>query len=86
MREEIQKRIVNDNRPYFSHLQLFRSNLLRKRTKVKLYKTCVRPVIAREAGTWTLRATDELALQILERRIMRSIYGLIRTKKLENKN
>jgi len=35
-KEEIQKRIVNGNRAYFSHLQLFRSNLLCKRTEVKL--------------------------------------------------
>jgi hypothetical protein len=35
--EDIQKRIMNGNRAYFSHLQLFRSNLLRKRSKVKVY-------------------------------------------------
>jgi hypothetical protein len=61
------------NLAYFSHLQLFRSNLLCKRTKVKLYKTLVHPVIAYGAETW--RATDELTLRILERRIMRRIYG-----------
>jgi hypothetical protein len=74
--EEIQKIIVNGNSAYFSLLQLFRSNLLCKRTKVKLYKTLVRPVIAYGAETWTMRAVDELALRILERRIMR-IYGPI---------
>jgi hypothetical protein len=71
------KRIVNGNGTYFSHLQLFRSNLPRKRTEVELYKTLARPVIAYEAETRTLRATDELALRILERRIMRRLYGPI---------
>jgi hypothetical protein len=37
----------------------------------------VRPVIAYGAETWTLRATDELALWMWERRIMRIIYGHI---------
>jgi hypothetical protein len=41
---------------------------------------CVHPVIAYGAETWTLRATHELALWILERRIMRRIYGPISTQ------
>jgi hypothetical protein len=44
----------------------------------ELKLNCIRlvhPVIAYGAETWTLRATDELTLQILERRIMRRIYG-----------
>jgi hypothetical protein len=46
-----------------------------KRAEVTLHKTLVRPVVAYGAETWAQRATEELALQILERRIMRRIYG-----------
>jgi hypothetical protein len=54
--------------------------MLHKRTEVKLHKTLVHPVIAHGAETWTLRATDELAHRILERMIMRRIYGPIFTQ------
>jgi hypothetical protein len=56
--EKITKRIMSGNRAYFSHMQLFKSNISSKKTKIKLYKTLVRPV------TWTLKTTDENSLTL----------------------
>ena len=36
------------NIAYFSHLKLFKSNILAKRTKMKLYKTRIRPILTYE--------------------------------------
>ena len=37
--EEINIRIMMDNRTYFSNLKLFKFDILSKRSKMKLYKT-----------------------------------------------
>ena len=43
------------NRVYFSHLKLFKCNILSKRTKMKLYKTLIQPVVTCGAETWTIK-------------------------------
>jgi hypothetical protein len=44
-------------------------------TKVKIYRTLVRPVVAYGSETWTLKAGDENALRCFERKILRRIFG-----------
>lgn len=75
--EEINNRIILGNRAYYANLNLIKSRLLTKSTKVKLYKTLIRPVVSYAAETWTLNNGDENALRIFERKIMRRIYGPI---------
>jgi hypothetical protein len=77
LEEEVTKRIMSGNRAHFSHIQLFKSNILSKRTKIKLYKTLVRAVIMYGAETWTLKITDEQLLRVLERKIIRRICGTV---------
>ena len=48
---EIKKRIMCGNRIYFSLSHLFKSKILSKRTKLKLYKTLIRPVVTYGAET-----------------------------------
>jgi hypothetical protein len=74
---EISRRLMTGNRTYFSHIQLFKSNILSKTTKVKLYKTLVWPVVTYGSETWTLRVADENSLHVFERKIIRRIYGPI---------
>ena len=57
--EEINIRIIMGNRPYLSYLKLFESNILSKRTKMKLYKTLIRPLVTYGAETWTIKLADE---------------------------
>ena len=55
-------------------LQL-KSYLLSIKTKIKLYKTLIRPVLLYGAESWALSKATENKLQIFERKVLRKIYG-----------
>jgi hypothetical protein len=80
VQEEITKRITSGNQAYFSHILLFKSNILPKRTKIKLYKTLVCPVITYGAETWTLKIADEHSLKVFEEDYLENTCGPIRVE------
>jgi hypothetical protein len=47
---------------------------------VTLYKVLVRPVVTYASETWTLTKTDKRVLGLFERKILRSIFGVVRIK------
>jgi hypothetical protein len=61
--------------PYFAAISLFRNRLLSRATKIRLYKTLIRPVVTYGAETWTMMMKEEQALLIFERKIFRRVYG-----------
>jgi len=63
------------NTIYFVAISLFRNRFLSRATKIPLYKTLIRPIVAYGAETWTTTKKDEQALIIFERKIFRRIYG-----------
>ena len=73
--KEIQRRILAGSRTYFAAINLFRSQLLSRATKIILYKTLIRPVVSYGAEAWTLTKKEEQALLIFEMKIFRRIYG-----------
>ena len=51
VQKEIQRRILAGNRTYFAAISLFRNRLLSRATKILLYKTLIRPIVAYGAET-----------------------------------
>jgi len=56
-------------------LCLFRSKLLSRKNKEKLYTSYLRPVVTYACCTWATTAGDENKLNIFERMVIRRIYG-----------
>ena len=52
---------------------------MRRRTKLTLYKTLIRPVVLYGIETTTLLAEDLNALGVFERKVLRTIYGGVQT-------
>ncbi|XP_055539027.1 uncharacterized protein LOC129726410 [Wyeomyia smithii] len=78
--KEIRRRNQAGNRAYFSFRKTMRSNRVRRRTKLKLYKTLVRPVVLYGLETTTLLSEDLNALGVFERKVLRTIYGGVQTE------
>ena len=73
--EAVMDRIQAANRAYFANLKLFRSRLLSRTVKLRLYKTIIRPVLTFGCELWTLKENTIRQLQVFERKMLRKIYG-----------
>ena len=71
----IAKRIVKGNKAYYANAKLIKFKFLKRYTKMKIYKTVIRPVGTYSSETWTLTAKDENNLCIFGRQILRKIFG-----------
>ncbi|XP_054086050.1 putative uncharacterized transposon-derived protein F52C9.6 isoform X2 [Zeugodacus cucurbitae] len=72
---EIQRRITLANRCYFGLSRQLKSKVLSRRTKIKLYKSLIIPVLMYGAEAWTMTTSDETTLGVFERKVLRKIYG-----------
>ena len=55
--------------------KLLSNKLLNYNSKIQTYKTIIRPTVTYGCETWALTTSDENQLYILERKILRKIYG-----------
>ena len=51
---------------------------IRRETKLKIYHSLIRPIVAYGSEVWTMTVVDEKSLRIFERNILRKIYGPVR--------
>ena len=73
--KDVAARIIAGNRAYYSLRTLLKSKILSRPAKIRVYKTIIRPTITYGSETWTLNQRETTKLLVLERKILRTIYG-----------
>jgi len=71
----IKERIQTGNKAYYANLQMLKSKIIYRTSKLQIYKTLIRPVVTYGAETWTLTAAEENALRRFETKVLKKICG-----------
>jgi hypothetical protein len=69
MEEKIRERIVLGTKANCANLQFFKSRLVTKQSKLKLYRTVIRPIVTCASETWILKEAIIQKLLVFERNI-----------------
>jgi hypothetical protein len=73
--EEMKSRISVGNEAFYANQDLFKSKLLTRNSKLRMYKTLVRPVVTYVCERWVLKENIKTKLRVFERKVLRRIYG-----------
>jgi len=73
--EEIRERIAKGNKAFYANRTLFKSNLVSRKSKLKLYWSVIRPILVYSCETWVLKESIIQRLSVFERKILRKIFG-----------
>jgi hypothetical protein len=71
---DIKARMAGGNRSYRALTTIMKSRKISKGTKLKIYKTMIRPVVIYVCEGWTMSEHVEEALRVWERNILRKVY------------
>ena len=69
------ERIVKGNKAFCANRALFKSNLVSRKSKLKLYWSVIRPTVVYSCKTWVLKGSIIQRLSVFERKILRKIFG-----------
>ena len=75
LEEEIRERIMKGNKALHANRTLFKSNLVSMNSKLKLYWSVIRPIVAYGCESWVLKESVIQRLSVFERKILGKIYG-----------
>ena len=65
------------NKIYYGLKKQLQSHFLRRKTKCKLYKSLIRPVLTYGSESWTFNKGNIEKLMTFEKKILRKIYGAV---------
>jgi hypothetical protein len=77
---QIKGRIFLGNKIFYANQDLFKSKLLTKNSKLRMYKTLVRPVVTYACEMWVLKENIKTKVRVFERKVLTRIYGPTKEK------
>ena len=75
LEEEITERIVKGNKAFYANRTFFKSNLVSRKSKLKLYWSVIRPIVVYGCETWVLRESIIQRLSVFGRKMLRKMSG-----------
>ena len=75
MEEEFRERIAKGNKAFYANKTLFKSKLVCRKCKLKLYWSVIRPIVVYGCETWVFKESIIQRLSVFEREIQRKIFG-----------
>ena len=67
---------------YYGNLKFFKSRFFTKSSKLKLYRTVIRPIVTYASETWVLKENIIKKLLVFDRKILRGIFGPTKENKI----
>ena len=77
---QIQARMLSRNRCYYAYGKIMKSRALNRSSKLKIYKSLIRPVVTYGCEACILTNRDEQHLRIFEHSILRKIFGPVQNE------
>ena len=74
LEEEIRERIVKGYKAFYANRALFKSKLVSRKSKLKLYWSVIRPVVVYGCETWALKESIIQKLSVFERKVLRHFF------------
>jgi hypothetical protein len=75
LEEEIRGRIAKGNKAFYANKTLFKSNLMSRKSKLKLWWSVIRPTAVYGCETWVLKGSIMQKLNVFERKVLQKIFG-----------
>jgi hypothetical protein len=66
---------MSGNKEYYADRSIHKSRSVCKKSKLKIYRTVIRPVVTYSCETWVLIEAIKQKLLVFERKILRGIFG-----------
>jgi hypothetical protein len=74
-KKKLEKELLNGIKHSMQIKLFFKSNLVSRKSKLKLYWSVIRPLVVYGCETWVLKESIIQKLSVFERKILRKIFG-----------